>query len=54
MWLERKDVDEKRVLDPEYWPQHSPDLNPLDYCVRSYMQTVARKNQNSTDISKIK
>ena len=53
MWLERKEVDEKRVLDLEYWPPHSPDLNPLDYCVCTNMHAVARKNQNVPDISKL-
>ena len=54
MWLERKEVDEKRVLDLEYWPPHSPDQNALDHCVWSYMQAVARANQNVPDISKLK
>ena len=42
------------LLEPEYWPPHSPNLNPLDYCVWSYMEAVVHKNQHVTDISQLK
>ena len=39
-YLDNNLPDEADVLLPEDWPPHSPDLNPLDYCIWS---SLARK-----------
>ena len=30
---------EAELLKPDYWPSHSPDLNPMDYSIWSSLAT---------------
>ena len=41
-------------LEPEMWPPHSPDLNPLDYCLWSYVETAIHKHRNVDDFEQLK
>ena len=40
------------LLEPEFWPPHSPDLSPLDYW--SYVETAVHKHQNIKDLEHLK
>ena len=34
---------EAELLKPDYWPSHSPDLNPMDYSIWSSLATKVFK-----------
>ena len=43
-----------KLLEPEFWPPHSPNLNPLNYCLWGYVTTVLHNHQNVSDFDKLK
>ena len=42
------------LLEPEFWPPHSPDLNPLDYCLWGYIESAIHKHRHVTDFEELK
>ena len=42
------------LLEPEFWPPHSPDLNPLGYCFWSCIESVIHKHQHVTEFAQLK
>lgn len=43
-----------QLLEPEFWSPLSPDLNPLNYCLWDYVETVIRNHQNVGDFDQLK
>ena len=43
-----------QLLEPEFWSPPSPDLNPLNYCLWDYVETVIRNHQNVGDFDQLK
>ena len=41
-------------LEPELWPPHSPDLNPLDYCIWGYLEKAIHDHQHIDDLEVLK
>ena len=49
-WLQKKCYD---FVPFSYWPPSSPDLNPLDYFVWSYVENITNMNSRNTKASLI-
>lgn len=43
-----------KLVVPEHWPPHSPDLNVLDYCLWSFIETTIHDHQQVTDFELLK
>ena len=42
------------LLEPEFRPPHSPDLNPLDYCLWGYVEAAIHKHRIIDDFEQLK
>jgi len=51
MYLRRENVT---FIEPDVWPQNSPDLNPVDHAVRDALQQMVYQRRRFTTINQLK
>lgn len=42
------------LLEPKFWKPHSPNLNPLHYCLWAYLRTVTYNHQIISNFDQLK
>ena len=50
----RRETENVTFTEPDMWPPHSPDLNPVDHAVRDALQQMVYQRRRFTTINQLK